>query len=128
MKLVTFRIHNELYALPIDSVRSIERIHPIRPVPHAPETIIGIMNLRGVVITVADLRTLLHMPAQEFSADTRLLIVANTAYVVDEALDVLDVEDDAIEASEDGRDEILGVLQIDGKLVVVLQDDALAIA
>lgn len=128
MKLVTFRIHRELYALPVQNVHSIERLHPVRPVPQAPAHILGIMNLRGIVITVADLRTLLGMPGEEQTADTRLIVAGNTAYLVDEALDVLDVDPSAIQ--EDGEDSqtVQGILRTESELIVVLREEALTLA
>lgn len=128
MKLVTFRIHRELYALPVENVHSIERLHPVRPVPQAPEHILGIMNLRGTVVTVADLRTLLGMPGEEPTPDTRLIVAGNTAYLVDEALDVLDVDPSTIQGGEEDNETVQGVLRMDSELIVVLREAALTIA
>ena len=125
MKLVTFRIDQEIYAIVVDSVRSIEKIQPIRPVPHAPAHVVGIMNLRGVVMTVADLRSILHFPQSDFTEETRLMVIGQTAYIVDEALDVLEITEDRIEMRDESSDLILGVLQGDNQLIVVLDDQSL---
>ena len=125
MKLVTFRIDQEIYAIVVDSVRSIEKIQPIRPVPHAPAHVVGIMNLRGVVMTVADLRSILHFPQTDFTEETRLMVIGQTAYIVDEALDVLEITEDRIEMRDESSDLILGVLQGDNQLIVVLDDQSL---
>ncbi len=126
MKLVTFRIDHELYAVAVESVRSIEKVQPIRPIPHAPEHVIGIMNLRGVVMTVADLRSILHFPLADFTDDTRLMVIGQTAFVVDEALDVQDISEDQLEMRDETSDLVLGVVQDDDQLIVVLNDQKLA--
>ncbi len=127
MKLVTFRVDEELYAVNVDSVKSIEKIVPIRPIPHAPEHVVGIMNLRGVVMTVSDLRSILALQISDYTEETRLMVIGNTAYVVDEALDVLDFAEEQIEMRDEASDLIKGVVQDDDRLIVVL-DDAVLIA
>ncbi len=126
MKLVTFRIDQELYAVAVEAVRSIEKVQPIRPVPHAPEHVVGIMNLRGVVMTVADLRSILHFPLGDFTEDTRLMVIGQTAFVVDEALDVQDISEDQLEMRDEISDLVLGVVQNNDQLVVVINDQELA--
>ncbi len=126
MKLVTFRIDQELYAVAVEAVRSIEKVQPIRPVPHAPEHVVGIMNLRGVVMTVADLRSILHFPLGDFTEDTRLMVIGQTAFVVDEALDVQDISEDQLEMRDEISDLVLGIVQNNDQLVVVINDQELA--
>ncbi len=125
MKLVTFRVDEELYAVNVDSVKSIEKIVPIRPIPHAPEHVVGIMNLRGVVMTVSDLRSILALQISDYTEETRLMVIGNTAYVVDEALDVLDFAEEQIEMRDEASDLIKGVVQDDDRLIVVLDDEVL---
>ena len=126
MKLVTFRIDHELYAVAVEAVRSIEKVQPIRPVPHAPEHVVGIMNLRGVVMTVADLRSIMHFPLGDFTEDTRLMVIGQTAFVVDEALDVQDISEDQLEMRDEISDLVLGIVQNNDQLVVVINDQELA--
>ena len=125
MKIVTFRISSELYALPVDTVKSIERMQPIRPVPMAPENIVGIMNLRGVVMTVIDLRAMLNMPKAEFTPDTRLLVIKDVAYIVDEAMDVLEMDPAHIEMQDDDHPLVAGIIQQGDKLIVMIKSDNL---
>lgn len=125
MKIVTFRINNELYALPVDTVKSIERMQPIRPVPMAPENIIGIMNLRGVVMTVIDLRSMLNMPQTEYTPDTRLLVIKDVAYIVDEAMDVLEIDLERIEMHDENQPLVEGILQQGDKLIVMIKSENL---
>ena len=125
MKIVTFRINNELYALPVDTVKSIERMQPIRPVPMAPENIIGIMNLRGIVMTVIDLRAMLKMHQSEYTPDTRLLVIKEFAYIVDEAMDVLEIEYDHVEMQDDEHPLVEGIIQQGEKLIVMIKSSNL---
>jgi len=125
LKIVTFRINNELYALPVDTVKSIERMQPIRPVPMAPENIIGIMNLRGIVMTVIDLRAMLKMPQGEYTPDTRLLVIKEFAYIVDEAMDVLEIEYDHVDMQDDEHPLVEGIIQQGEKLIVMIKSSNL---
>jgi purine-binding chemotaxis protein CheW len=125
LKIVTFRVNSELYALPVDTVKSIERMQPIRPVPMAPENIIGIMNLRGIVMTVIDLRAMLKMPQSEYTPDTRLLVIKEFAYIVDEAMDVLEIEHDHVEMQDDEHPLVEGIIQQGEKLIVMIKSSNL---
>ena len=125
LKIVTFRVNSELYALPVDTVKSIERMQPIRPVPMAPENIIGIMNLRGIVMTVIDLRAMLKMPQSEYTPDTRLLVIKEFAYIVDEAMDVLEIEHDHVEMQDDEHPLVEGIIQQVEKLIVMIKSSNL---
>ncbi|GIM45726.1 chemotaxis protein CheW [Collibacillus ludicampi] len=121
MKLVLFEVGNETYALPIEKVRSIETVQPIRPVPLSPQHVLGVMNLRGVVITVMDLRTMLGAPAKELTPLNRLLIVDDKAYLVDEAHDVIDCDDEDIQSYETDNKYFKGVIRRGEKLVILIQ-------
>jgi purine-binding chemotaxis protein CheW len=125
LKIVTFRVNSELYALPVDTVKSIERMQPIRPVPMAPENIIGIMNLRGIVMTVIDLRAMLKMPQSEYTPDTRLLVIKEFAYIVDEAMDVLEIEHDHVEMQDDEHPLVEDIIQQGEKLIVMIKSSNL---
>ncbi len=125
LKIVTFRISSELYGLPVDTVKSIERIQPIRPVPMAPENIVGIMNLRGVVMTVIDLRAMLNMPQSDFTPDTRLLVIKDVSYIVDEAMDVLEADLSHTEMQDEDHPLVEGILQQGDKLIVMIKSESL---
>jgi purine-binding chemotaxis protein CheW len=121
MKLVLFQVGKETYALPIEKVRSIETVQPIRPVPLAPEHVLGVMNLRGVVITVMDLRTMLGAPAEAITAQNRLLIVDDKAYLVDEAHDVIDCEEEDVQSLETDNKYFKGVIRRGDQLIILIQ-------
>lgn len=125
MKCVTFRLGTEIYGLPVDAVRSIERLSKIRAVPCAPSHVLGIMNLRGVVTSVSDLHTVFSMQKSEQTDESRLLILADIAFLIDEALDVLDINEEDIRPQEDQPEVISGVLQHNNDLIAILSPDQL---
>jgi purine-binding chemotaxis protein CheW len=90
---VSFRLGQELYALPLAHVECVLRMVAITPVPKAPSWVAGAINLHGRVIPVVDLRQQLGHPAGAFHLSDRLLVVQSRrltlALVVDQAEEVL---------------------------------------
>ena len=83
------------------------------------------MNLRGVVMTVIDLRAMLNMQQIDYTADTRLLVIKDVAYIVDEALDVLEIDPDHVEMQDDDHPLVKGIIQQGDKLIVMIKSDNL---
>lgn len=75
LHLVTFSLGREQYAVPIDLVREVVRVTDITRVPHAPAHIRGVMNLRGRILPVMDLRTRLGLEAGETTHRSRVVVV-----------------------------------------------------
>lgn len=123
-QLVTFRICDDVYALPIKEVDSIERVGSIRRVPLATGPIIGVMNLRGQVITVADLRAVLLHAQNPPTEEARLLIVESVAYLVDAALDIIE-SDHAIHMQVDPGPAVGAILHQAGTVIAVLRKECL---
>lgn len=128
-KFVFFRLGSEMYGVDVRHVRSIERLSAVTRVPHAPPYVRGVMNLRGSVIPLVDLRLRLGLPAGEVSERTRVLIVSlddkEIGYIVDEANDVRDLMEASVESTPDvaktGRGRYLaGVARIGEDLVLLL--------
>src|SRR5690625_7838698 len=74
-KVIIFELEEEEYAIPVQSVGSIERILPITRVPSTPKFVKGVFNLRGVVTPVIDLKEKLKNEKTEFDEQTRIIIV-----------------------------------------------------
>ena len=72
---VEFRLAGELFALPVAAVREILRVREVTPVPHPPFPVIGVINLRGRVVPLLDLRARLALPAPPPDADSRIVLV-----------------------------------------------------
>src|SRR5690625_2751986 len=95
-KLIVFQLANEEYAISVQSVGSIERILPITRVPSTPSFVKGVINLRGVVTPVIDLKEKLKQTHTEFTEQTRIIIVhideITVGFIVDSANDVIDIK------------------------------------
>jgi purine-binding chemotaxis protein CheW len=101
MKVIVFTLAQEEYGIEVDKVRTIERMVPITRVPKTPVFVKGVINLRGIVLPVIDLRGRFGLPETELTENSRIIIVAandlEVGFIVDSANDVLDVMSDAIE-------------------------------
>jgi chemotaxis signal transduction protein len=103
IQLVTFNLDKESYAIAIEDVQEINRIDAITSVPQAPEFIEGVMNLRGNVIPVINLRKRFKLPEKSFDNSTKVIIVTIlnrlTGLIVDSVSSVLRVSKRNIETS-----------------------------
>ncbi|MFC5472037.1 chemotaxis protein CheW [Cohnella suwonensis] len=101
LKVIVFTLAHEEYGIEVDKVRTIERMMPITRVPKTPPFVKGVVNLRGIVIPVIDLRGRFGLAETEFTDNSRIIIVAandlEVGFIVDSANDVMDVMSDAIE-------------------------------
>jgi purine-binding chemotaxis protein CheW len=129
LKVIVFQLMEKEYAIPVNQVRSIEKVQHITRVPKAAPFVKGVINLRGVVTPVIDLRSRFSLPQEELSEDTRIIIASNNdmevGLVVDAANDVLDIPAEAIGSQPEvvgsvGADYISGVAKLDKRLLVLL--------
>ncbi|MNI43189.1 Chemotaxis protein CheW [compost metagenome] len=107
-KVIVFALGSEEYGVEVEKVRTIERMQPMTRVPKAPEFIKGVINLRGVVIPIIDLRARFGLNLVDYTDSTRIIIVSAGEYevglIVDSANDVIDLDTDNI----DNPPEIIG--------------------
>ncbi|MBV8202716.1 MAG: chemotaxis protein CheW [Acidobacteria bacterium] len=131
---VTFELAGERYALPVARIQEITRAHGITRVPHAPQPVRGITNLRGRVLVVVDLRLRLGLPPAAAGERSRILVVSarerSLGLLVDAAHQVVGLLPSRIEPPPpDLMDErsayLAGVVQLDDSLVIVLDVDQL---
>ncbi|GAA0331974.1 chemotaxis protein CheW [Bacillus carboniphilus] len=129
-KLIVFQLKDKEYVIPVEEVKSIERPLPITRVPGTPPYIKGVMNLRGLVIPVIDLKVRLGMEEEAINEKTRIVIVLveghEVGFIVDGANDVIDVAKDAIEppqhTSNEKVDEFIeGVFQYQKRIMILLK-------
>lgn len=101
MKVIVFTLGREEYGIEVDKVRTIERMMPITRVPKTPDFVKGVINLRGVVIPVIDLRGRFGLEETEPGDNSRIIIVAandlEVGFIVDSANDVMDLMSDRVE-------------------------------
>ncbi len=104
-KYMTFKLADEAYGLPILKVREIIGLMEITRVPRTPDFIRGVINLRGRVVPVVDLRLKFGMPRTEASEQTVIIVVqyataardVTMGILVDQVLEVLSIESERIE-------------------------------
>lgn len=81
-QFVTFRLEDEIYGIDVMQVQEVLRVTEIAPVPGAPHYVLGIINLRGSVVTVIDTRTRFGLMATEVDDDSRIIVIESEKQVV----------------------------------------------
>lgn len=108
LHLVTFRIGSELFGVPISAVQEIVRVPAIARIPQAPDFVEGVINLRGRVITVVDLRKRMNQPINGgqsaggvWDRKSRILVIETegrqVGAIVDEVTEVLKLSGERVE-------------------------------
>nr|WP_106784233.1 chemotaxis protein CheW [Lysinibacillus timonensis] len=129
VKVIVFQLADKEYAIPVSNVQGIEKMMHITRVPKAEKYVKGVINLRGVVTPIIDLRERFGLPTSEYIDSTRIIIVTlenmEVGFVVDSANDVIDIPINAIEhqPSVVGTAEvdfISGVAKIEQRLLILL--------
>lgn len=130
LKVIVFELMNKEYVIPVSQVQSIEKMMHITRVPKTPSFVKGVINLRGVVTPIIDLRERFNLQASETSEHSRMIMIKledmEVGLIVDAANDVLDIPLSAIEPQPDvvGSIEsefIGGVAKLERRLLVMLQ-------
>jgi purine-binding chemotaxis protein CheW len=102
LQLVSFKIANEEFAVDILNVQEINKMTQITKVPNAPDFVEGVINLRGRVIPIIDLRTRLRLEKKEYDKDTRIVVVEisnkTIGFIVDAVREVLRIPKNITEA------------------------------
>jgi len=128
-KYLTFVLANEEYGLEILKVREILGMMPITPVPQTPSFVKGVINLRGKVIPVVDLRLKFGMPEAEVTKETCVIVVEVTGMqmgvVVDTVSEVVDIVESQIEdapkfGTQVNTDFIMGMGKVGDKVKILL--------
>lgn len=131
-KYLTFVLGDEEYGIEILKVREIIGVMAITPVPQSPNYIKGVINLRGKVIPVVDLRLKFGFPEKEHTKETCIIVVEvnNTliGVIVDTVSEVLDIAIEDMEPSphfgqDIDTDVFLGIAKIKNKVKILLDID-----
>jgi purine-binding chemotaxis protein CheW len=129
LQVIGFRIGEETYGVRISAVREIVRVPEITAVPNAPEAIEGVINLRGKIIPVMDLRKRFGLNEVRTDKKSRILIVEIEnrllGLIVNSASEVLKIPPSEIESpghmfSEGESDYITGVGKLGDRLIILL--------
>ena len=131
-KFLTFVLSKEEYGIEILKVREIIGVIGITPVPQTPDYLKGVINLRGKVIPIIDLRLKFSMPEDEYTQETCIIVVevnnAQIGVVVDKVSEVIDIKSKDLEENPQfgqGIDTnfIFGLGKVKEKIIILLDID-----
>lgn len=129
---LAFLLGAEEYGLELLKIQEIRGYTAVTPIPHAPPYMKGVMNLRGTVIPVFDLRSKFGMPETEYSKFTVIIVAAVAGkivgLVVDAVSDVLNIAASDLRAAPDmnGAAQFIdGIANVSGRLAVLLNIEKL---
>jgi purine-binding chemotaxis protein CheW len=131
---LTFEIAGELYAIPILSVQEIRGWEPVAKIPQTPPHVLGVIDLRGAVVPVVDLRTRLAIERREMTSTTVVIVVriespgaaaVTVGCVVDAVSDVANLADETVRPAPSVCGSVdshflRGLSAIDSRLVMLL--------
>ncbi len=128
-QLVCFRLANEEYAVPITDIQEVIRIQKIAPLPQVPAFCLGVINLRGSVISVFDMRKKLHLPDKGFDENTKIIVASVDdvvfSMVVDEILENIKLEPSQVDKAPTikmkiDKECVAGLGELDGRMITIL--------
>ncbi|NRA62191.1 MAG: chemotaxis protein CheW [Psychrobium sp.] len=134
LQWVTFRLENETYGVNVMQVQEVLRYSDIAPVPGAPSYVLGIINLRGSVVTVIDTRSRFGLMPADITDSTRVVIIESDKQVigilVDSVAEVVYMKASEIEAApnvgtDDSAKFIRGVCNRENELLILVDLDKL---
>lgn len=134
-QIVIFKLGKEEYGIDIMKVVEIVHLQEIRKVPETPNYIEGIVNLRGDIYPIYNLRTRFNMQDEEADEDTKIIIIkgkeTDVGFIVDNVSEILNISQNNIEdapsiiASRREQEYINGVAKEEGRMIVLLDIDKL---
>jgi len=134
LQLVSFEVANEEFAVDILVVQEINRMMELTRVPQSPEDVEGVINLRGKIIPVIDLRKRFGLEVKEHSVDSRIIVVEvsgrTIGFIVDGVHEVLRISSDIVEPPPSmvcsiDSEFIAGVGKLEDRLLILLDLDRL---
>lgn len=133
-QLVAFQVGKEIFSVDISKVREINRLVEITSIPESPAFIEGVINLRGEIIPIIDMRKRFRLQTGSgHDKDTRIMVIETEGrmigFIVDAVKEVLRIAGSSIEVTPDlvtdqiDRRYIEGVATVDDRLLIVLDSD-----
>jgi len=128
-QMVVFKIYGESVAVEVTLVEAIIKLQAITKVPHAPDFVVGVTNLRGNIVPVIDLKKRLDLPKTETGIDTRIIVAilqeSKVGMIVDSVSQVVEIVDAQIEPTPQMSTSIdstyiRGIVKIENELVILL--------
>jgi purine-binding chemotaxis protein CheW len=133
LQLVSFNLDSEEFGVDIAAVQEIVRMPEITRVPRSQEFVEGVVNLRGKIIPVVDLRKRFALPAAAATKSTRIIIATiarkTVGLIVDAVSEVLRLDSDSVEATPEmvatqiDSSFLKGIAKLEGRLLILLDLD-----
>jgi len=137
-QVLTFSLGRETYGVDILRVKEIRGWSPVTRIPQSPDFMLGVLNLRGAIMPILDLRVLFALPSAEFTPATVIIVLSlNTAegqrecgVVADNVRDVVDIALDNIRSvptmnAGTASEFLQGITTIDEQMLILLNPDDL---
>lgn len=128
-RCVLFNLDREIYGIDVSNIREVLRVGRIRNVPGSYEKILGVINVRGVIVTVVDMRRMIDVPVSDITDRSRIIIVELdedrlVGLLVDNVLEVRDIPEKRIEPLGAGQEEssryIQGIAHYMNKVIILV--------
>lgn len=126
---VTFRLAEETYGINVMQVQEVLRMTDVAPVPGAPHYVMGIINLRGNVVTVLDTRKLLDLSAGDITESSRIMIIESgkvtVGLLVDSVAEVVNIASSDIDpppsvGNDEGSRYIQGIYSSEQQILILI--------
>jgi purine-binding chemotaxis protein CheW len=137
-QLLTFRLGCSTYGVDILRVKEIRGWAPVTKIPHAPAHVLGVLNLRGAIVPIIDLRLRFALEDASFSPMTVIIVLSlqtaagarDCGVVVDSVSDVVDIAPGSVKPppslkAGQSRDFIAGIATVDEQMLILLNVDEL---
>ncbi len=128
-QIVIFKLAEEYFGIEISTVESIVKLQKITRIPHAPDYMKGVINLRGEILPVMDLEKRFNQHDFEMTSETRIVVIniggVKMGMIVSGVSEVLNIEDSVIEKTPPilttmETEFITGVVKLEARLVILL--------
>lgn len=130
ISLVNFKIADQTFGIEILKIREIINLCPICEVPYTPQFILGVINLRGCINAVLDIRRFFKIhPCKDYGNDSRIVVMnideKSIGVIVDKILGVVSVKENQIRKTPISMDPeqaryITGIAQLDNEIVIIV--------
>lgn len=131
-RCVLFTLESEIYGIHVKKIREVLRVGTIRKVEGTPYNVLGVINVRGVIVTVIDTRAMYGMPTKEITDLSRIIIVEldderAVGMLVDFVMEVKDIPESKIEALSVSKDNasryIQGIAHFQDNVIILIDVD-----
>lgn len=129
LRCVLFQLDTEKYGINVQRVREVLRVGEIRPVPGSPYDVLGVINVRGVIVTVLDTRQFFKLYSGTITDLSRIIIIEQDDQIlgllVDEVEEVRDIKEESVDSvgtiGDDSNNRMIqGIAHVAGEGVIII--------